>query len=140
MLFAKLANFRMKHKLFFLEKPKQKLFSSYTLATHGIQYIEFGSISTTFWPKEKDRFLKFLIREIQRVPYGILTFLLGSYSIILFVLQSNYKGDTSYRVWFNLNNFLTQWKWTILKIPYSRNSKSSVWNAYEILTFLLGKL
>ena len=28
----------------------------------------------------------------------------------------------------------------IFKVPYSRNSKRSEWNPYEILTFLLGKL
>ena len=34
----------------------------------------------------------------------------------------------SCRVWFRLNNSMTQSKWTIFKIRYSRNSKSSVWN------------
>ena len=54
---------------------------------------------------------------------------------IHFVLQFNYTGDTPYGVWFNLNNFLTHWKRPIFKIPFSRNSKISVWNPYEILTF-----
>ena len=59
---------------------------------------------------------------------------------VLFVIHSTYTGDTLFRVWLNLNNLLTQWKRTIFKIHYSRNSKSSIWNAYEIVTFLLGKL
>ena len=44
-----------------------------------------------------------------------------------FALHSHYAGDTAYRVWFDLDNFLTRWKRTIFKIPFSRNSKSSVW-------------
>ena len=39
-----------------------------------------------------------------------------------------------------MDNSMTQSKWTIFKIRYSRNSKSCVWNAYETLTFFLGKL
>ena len=53
----------------------------------------------------------------------------------LFLLHSTYTGDTPFRVWSNLNNFLTQWKRTIFKIPYSRNSKISVWKPYELVTF-----
>ena len=54
---------------------------------------------------------------------------------VLFALHSHYTGDTPYRVWFNLNNFLTQWKWIFFKIPYYRNTKSSVWNKYETISF-----
>ena len=53
----------------------KKFVSSYTLATKGIHYTQFGSIWTTFRPNEKDLFLKFLSREIQKLTYAILTFL-----------------------------------------------------------------
>ena len=46
---------------------------------------------------------------------------------ILFALYSHYTGDTPYRVCFDLDNSLTRWKRPIFKIPFSRNSKSSVW-------------
>ena len=54
----------------------------------------------------------------------------------LFALHSHCIGDTSYRVWFDLDNSLTRWKRHIFKITFSRNSKSSVWNP----TFFLGRL
>ena len=47
---------------------------------------------------------------------------------ILFVSESTYPEDAPYQVWFDLNNFLTRWKRPIFKIPFWRNSKSSVWN------------
>ena len=43
----------------------------------GVTPYEFGLIWTTFWHNEKDLFLKFIIRVIQKVPQEILTFLLG---------------------------------------------------------------
>ena len=46
----------------------------------------------------------------------------------LFVLHSNYTRDTTSQVWFDLDNSLTRWKKPTFKIPFSRNSKSSVWN------------
>ena len=46
---------------------------------------------------------------------------------MFFALHSHYTGDTPYRVWFDLGNSLTRWKKPIFKIPFSRNSKSSVW-------------
>ena len=46
---------------------------------------------------------------------------------VLFDLHSHYNGDTPFRVWFDLENSLTRWKRPIIKIPFSRNSKSSVW-------------
>ena len=54
---------------------------------------------------------------------------------IRFLLHPTYTVYTPFHVWFNLNNFLTQWKRTIFKTPYSWNSKTSVWNPYEMLTF-----
>ena len=44
-----------------------------------------------------------------------------------FVLHSHYTVDTPYGVWFDLENSLAQWKRPIFKIPFWRNSKSSVW-------------
>ena len=42
-------------------------------------------------------------------------------------LHCHYTGDTQYRFWFDLDNSLSRWKRPIFKIPFSRNSKSSVW-------------
>ena len=55
---------------------------------------------------------------------------------ILFFSDSSYTGDTLFRVWFNLNIYLTQSKITIVKIRQKRSSQLS----YENPTFLLGKL
>ena len=54
-LFELIANFRMKDQLW------QKFFLFYNLATHGILHTEFGSLSTTLRPNQKDLFLKLLI-------------------------------------------------------------------------------
>ena len=43
----------------------------------GELHTEFDLIWTTPWPDEKYLFLKFIFREIQKVPYEILTFSLG---------------------------------------------------------------
>ena len=50
-----------------------------------------------------------------------------SYTNNVFVLHSHYTGDTPYRVCFDLDSSLTRWKRPFFKIPFSRNSKSSVW-------------
>ena len=47
---------------------------------------------------------------------------------IIFVLHSNYTGDTPYRVWFDLDDSLFWWKRPIFKIGYSGNTQISVWN------------
>ena len=47
---------------------------------------------------------------------------------LFFALHSHYTGDTPYRVWFDLENSVTPWKRPFFKIPFSRNSISSVWN------------
>ena len=54
---------------------------------------------------------------------------------ILFVLHSNDTGDNPYQIWFGLDSSSTRSNRSVFKIPYSRNSKSSVWNPYEFLTF-----
>ena len=43
-----------------------------------------------------------------------------------FILDSSYNGDTIYRDWSSLKNFLTIQKRSIFKILYSRNSQISV--------------
>ena len=63
--------------LFSLGKLYQKFFLLYTLITLLILNTEFGLIWTTPWPDEKDLYLKFLFREIQKIPYEILTFFPG---------------------------------------------------------------
>ena len=45
----------------------------------------------------------------------------------LSVSQSRYQWDTPYRVWFDLDNSLTQWRRPIFKVRYLRNSQISVW-------------
>ena len=62
---------------FFLEKLRGPFFSSHNLPTLGILHTKFGLIWTTSWPDKKDLFLKIIFREIQKVPYEILTFFLG---------------------------------------------------------------
>ena len=73
--------------------------------------------------------------EIRNFPYEKPAFLLGKLYQKFFVLHSNYNNDTPYRVWFGLHSSWTRSNRPIFKIPYSRNSKNSVWNPYEILTF-----
>ena len=46
---------------------------------------------------------------------------------LLFVLDSNYTGDTPWQVWLDLDNSLTRSKRPIFKIRYLRNSQISVW-------------
>ena len=94
-----------------------------------ILHNEFGLIWTTPWSDEKDLFLKLVIREIRKFPYEILTFFPRQLiAKILFVLHSNYTGDTPYRVWFDLDDSLVWWKRSIFKIGYSGNTQISVWN------------
>ena len=101
----------------------------YFIITLVILHAEFGLIWTTPWPDEKDLFLKFFFREIHKVPYEILSFFPRQAILkILFVLHFNYTGDTACRVLLDLNNTVTPWKRPIFKIPFSRNSKSFVWN------------
>ena len=44
-------------------------------------------------------------------------------------MQAHYTGDTPHRVWLDLDNSLTRWKRPIFKIPFSQNSKNSVWKS-----------
>ena len=47
---------------------------------------------------------------------------------IHFFLHFTYTGDTPWQVGFDLNSSLARGKKPIFKIPFSRNSKSSVWS------------
>ena len=82
--------------------------------------------SLTRW---KDLFLKFLLREIQKVPYEILTFFPGKLYEKLF---SFYILTTPVILHAKFGLIWTApWpdeKKPTFKIPFSRNSKSSVWN------------
>ena len=115
-------NFRVKYLLFVgkLDKP---FFLHYNLHTTGSLGYRFGSLWTTPWPDEKYIFLKFVICEIRKFPYEILTFFLGKLlPKFFFILDSRCPWDAPYPVWFDLNNSLTRWKRHIFKIRYLRNS------------------
>ena len=122
---------------FFLGKLYQKLFPFHLLTTHGILHTEFGLIWTTPWPDEIDLFSKFLIREIRKFPYEILTFFLGKLhqKFFLFytlntigILHAEF-GLIWTTPWPNEIDLFSKFViCEIRKFPY------------EILTFFLGKL
>ena len=122
---------------FFLGKLYQKFFLFYTLQTLGILHTEFGLIWTTPWPYQKDLILKFLIREIRKFPYEILTFFLGKLYqkfFLFYTLQTQGILNTEFDlIWttpwpYQKDLFLKFLIREIRKFPY------------EILTFFLGKL
>ena len=133
--FEKFSKFSMQTH-FFLGKLYQQL-SCLTLTLHW-----WYSIPSLVWfeqlrnPMKKTFFLKFFFHEIQNVPYENPTFFPGKLYQKFFAKHSHYAGDTPYHVWFDLDNFLTRWNRTKFKIPFSRNSKSSVWKP----NFFLDKL
>ena len=113
---------------FFPRQANQKFFSFYVLTTLVILHAEFGLIWSTPWPDEKDLFFEIPIsRNSKSSVWNTNFFPRQAIPKILFVLHFNYTGDNPSRVWFDLDNSLTRWKRPILKIPFSRNSKSSVW-------------
>ena len=65
--FAKFAKFRMKTQFISLGKLYQKYNLRNTLITLVILHTEFGLIWATPWPDEKDLFLKFLFRALQKL-------------------------------------------------------------------------
>ena len=73
---------------FFLETLGGPIFLSQSLSTLGILHTKFGLIWTTSWPDENDLFLKFVIREIRKFPYGNLTFFLGKLYQIFFLFYN----------------------------------------------------
>ena len=83
----------------FFPRPALQIFLFYTLITLVIINTEFGLIWKTPWPDEKDLFLKFLLREIQKVLYENPTFFLGKlnqcfllYTIITLVILNTEFG------------------------------------------------
>ena len=102
-----------------------------------ILHAEFGLIWTTPWPDEKDLFLKFLFREIQKVPNEILTFFLSKLHqkfFLFYILNKLVILHTKFGlIW------TTSWpdkKELFLKFLFRESQKVP----YEILTFFLGKL
>ena len=91
---------------------------------------EFDLIWTTPWPDETELFLKFSeirnSRNSQNSVWKPKFFPRQAIPKHLFALHSDYTGDTPYRLWFELDNSLTRWKRPVFKIPFSRNSKSSM--------------
>ena len=122
---------------FFLGKLQQKFFLFYTLVTHGILLTEFGSIWTSPWPDEKDLFLKFVIREIRKFPYEILTFLLGKLQQKFFLFYTLGTHGILHTQFVSL--WTTPWpdeEDLFLKLLIWNNTKIP----YEKLTFFLCKL
>ena len=122
---------------FFLEKLGGPYFLSQSLPTLRILNTKFGLIWTASCPDKKDLYLKLLLREVQKVTYEILTFLLGKlyqkldlfYLLITMVILDAKFG----LIW------TTPWpdeKDLLLKYLFREIQKA----LYEILTFLLGKL
>ena len=113
---------------------------SYTLITLVILHTAFGLIWTTPWPDEKDLFLKFLFRKVQKVPYEILNSFLTRYTNFFFALHFHYTGDTAYRVWFELDNSLSRWKKNCFLSSQEFAIREIRQIRYENPIFFLGKL
>ena len=128
--FAKFAKFRME-TIFFPRQAMPTTFSLHTLLTMAILNTEFDLIWTSPWRDEKELFLKFSkvpnSRNSQNSVWKSKFFHRQAIPKHLLALHSHYFGDTPYCVWFDFDNSLTRWKRPIFKIPFSRNSKSSVW-------------
>ena len=105
-----------------------------------ILHTKFRLIWTTVWPMKKIYFWISLIAKFAKFRMKISFFSQASYNKILFVLHSDYNGDIPYRLWLDLNNFLSQWE-----RPFYQNTYSNLFEkknrkfAYENLTFFLGK-
>ena len=114
----------------FSPRPALPIRLLYTLITRVILNTPLGLIWTTPWTDAKGLYLKFSKFRNSRNSQNSVwksNFFLGTLYKNFFALHSHYTGDTPYRVWFDLDNFLTRWKSPIFKIPFSRNSKSSIW-------------
>ena len=128
-LFREIRKFPYEILTFFLGKLDQKFFLFYTIDTLGIFHAEFGLIWTTPWHNEIDLFSKFVIREIRKFPYEILTFFLGKLYQKFFLFYTLHTlGILHTEFGSILDNSLTRWNRPIFKIRYSRNSQISVWN------------
>ena len=97
-----------------------------------ILHTEFGLIWTTPWPDEKKNFLKFpKIRNSRNSQISVwkpkfFTGKLYKKFFLLYTLTTLLILHTVFGlIW---ANSLTRWKRPIFKTPFSRSSKSSVWN------------
>ena len=105
-----------------------------------ILHTAFGSIWTTPWPDEKDLFLKFLFREIQKVLYENPTFFIVElnkkyflhYTVITMVILHAQLGLIWATPWPDKKQLFLRFS----KIRNSRSSQNSVWKTI----FLPGKL
>ena len=100
--------------IFFLGKLYQQLFALHCHYIGDTQYrVWFDLDNSLRW---RSTFLKFLFREIRKIPYENPIFFRGKLYQFYFALHCHYTGDTQYRVWFDLGNSLTRWKTSIFKI------------------------
>ena len=88
----------MKTQFFSLGKLYQKYDLRNTLITLVIIHTMFGLIWTIPWPDEKDLFLKFLFRALQKLRMEYQFFCRQFIPKVLFALRFHYTGDTSYQV------------------------------------------
>ena len=103
----------------FLGKLNQNYFLLYNVIILLILNTELGLIRTTPWPDEKDLFLKFLfLRNSKSFVWEPIYFPRQAKPKILFALHCHYTGDTPYRVWFDLDNYITRWKRPFLKFLF----------------------
>ena len=98
---------------------------------------KFGLIWTTFWPDEKDLFLKLLIWNNSKFPYEKLTFFLGKiYRKIVLSQSPTTMGKLHNKFDLIWTTFWPDEKDLLLKLLIWNNSKFP----YEKLIFFLGKL
>ena len=135
--FAKFAKFRTKTQ-FFSEASSTNFFALHCHYTGDTQYRVWFDLDNTLtrWKRFFFEFSKFRNSRNSQNSVWKTIFFLGKLYQQLLALHCHYIGDTQYRVWFDLDTSLTRWKKPIFKIPFSRNSKSSVWKP----NFFLGKL
>ena len=126
----------MKTHFFPRQDIPNTLFVLHSHCTGDTQYRVWFELenSLTRW---KRPFLNFLFREIQKVPYEILTLFRTWYTKKFFALHSHYTGDTAYRFWFDLEISLTRWKWFIFKIR--KNSHFAKFAKFRMKTSFLGE-
>ena len=114
---------------FFPRRALPKIFLLYTLSTLVILHTAFGLIWTTPLPDEKNLFLKFLFREIRKIPYENPIFFRGQlYQFFCFTLSLHWWYSIPRLVWFGqlLNPMKKNCFWNsqkfaireIRKIPY----------------------
>ena len=136
-LFREIQKVLYENPTFFLVKLNKKYFLLYTVITLVILNTEFGLIWTTPWPHEKNLFLKFLFREIQKVLYENPTFFLGKlyqkyfllYNLTILVILNTEFGLIWANPWPDEKDLFLKFLFReILKV------------LYENPTFFLGKL